>query len=357
MMSSMKNVSSQHKSHCDDADSIFTVGEESVLTIDANGKKKKKKFRKLRKSLSSKRRSLRNLLSDRSNRKKEIKHEGKGEDCGNDLKESTAEITLALDSPYCSTDETNNVRPTSTGESFEEYRRDALDAEPNEIVSPEGDNFSNPPQNIRLLVVDPKSGTFEVLQLALIIDETIVNQLLDEIPKNVTDSSLKNLEFVGIFRFISNDDTDGAILSNDQLLSNHGIKDMDLLVAVPTGVEKSLLHSASKSVLRHPQVVSLLRINENNLENESKDLSEDCIQSGPTSSSDIVERLEEMVDSKHAPVSFFMNEILLKSLVILISALILSVSAIIDVQSNLTSPLSPGDSMEVGEWRRYVFDE
>jgi len=353
----MKNVSSQRNSHWDDADSIFTVGEESLLTIDANGKKKKKKFRKLRKSLSSKRRSLRNLLSERSNRKKEKKHEGKEEDCGNDMKESTAETTLALDSPYCSTDETNNLRSTSTGESSEEYRRDVFNTEPNEIVSPEGDNFSNPLQNIRLLVVDPESGMFEVLQLALIIDETIVNQLLDEIPKNVTGSSLKNLEYVGISRFISNDYIDGDVMSNDQLLSNHGIKDMDLLVAVPTGVEKSLLHNASKSVLSNPQVVSLLAINENNLENESKELSEDFVQSEPTSSSDIVERLEEKVDSKDAPVSFFMNGILLKSLILLISALILSVSAIIDVQRNLTSPLSPGDSMEVGEWRRYAFDE
>lgn len=162
--------------------SVFTYAEESVVGED--GVNKKKKFRKFRKSLSKKRKSIRNLLGG-SQRKLDLCNdvvvEAKGFNNNRLHDEQTTKTKKIIDTTTDSASsgtslDHNNVEATANHEEHADMdlnvSAEAKDFDVKQLSTVREDSKSSvtsvvKTSQILLLIIDPASRRFEVLQLDL----------------------------------------------------------------------------------------------------------------------------------------------------------------------------------------------
>mmetsp|Transcript_26104 Transcript_26104/g.38902 ORF Transcript_26104/g.38902 Transcript_26104/m.38902 type:complete len:459 (-) Transcript_26104:518-1894(-) len=324
--------------------SVFTYAEETVVGED--GVKKKKKFRKLRKSLSKKRKSLRNLLGG-SKRKLDVSDDDVGAKGGssvniNFLNDEQAMrekkmIGTTTDSASSDTSLDRNKGATTNGEDADEDL-DISSGVTNAqqlVTVPEITGGSKPSvasgvktSQIFLLIMDPASRCFEVLQLDLDMEQAIVSDLLHQIPESATDSVLQNVVYCGVCRPYSDTSLDAS-----SSLQASGIQNDDVLIAIPKEMDLNRVHALAEPILTDPDVASVLKL-----------------PPPPPAIKGVKEKSVSFSDDIKAP-QHSRSGSFLRTITLLVTLVMLMTSVLVDVQRKITSPLGPGDSLEVGEWR------
>lgn len=107
-----------------------------------------------------------------------------------------------------------------------------------------------------LLLMDPDTRRFELLQLEFDSLKALVSDVLAQIPISVTEESLRLKSYTGITS------RDGNEWSPEKLLANF-CKGNDILVAVPTGVPAKECARLARPILSDDKVVSMVRNNGN----------------------------------------------------------------------------------------------
>lgn len=102
-----------------------------------------------------------------------------------------------------------------------------------------------------LLLMDPNSRRFELLQLEFDSDKALVSDVLTQIPAAVTEEVLKKQTYGAICG------SDGKEMKSDVLLSEF-CKGNDVLVAVPDGVPASECARLAKPILNDSKVISMV---------------------------------------------------------------------------------------------------
>jgi hypothetical protein len=104
-----------------------------------------------------------------------------------------------------------------------------------------------------LLLMDPDTRRFELLQLEFDSLKALVSDVLAQIPLSVTEESLRLKSYTSITS------RDGVDWSPDKLLSSF-CKGNDILVAVPTGVPAKECARLARPILSDDKVVSMVRL-------------------------------------------------------------------------------------------------
>lgn len=104
-----------------------------------------------------------------------------------------------------------------------------------------------------LLLMDPETRRFELLQLEFDSDKALVSDVLTQIPVAVTEAVLKKQSYVGICG------NAGTEMNSDVLLSEF-CKGNDVLVAVPSGVEASECARLARPILNDEKVINMVSI-------------------------------------------------------------------------------------------------
>lgn len=103
-----------------------------------------------------------------------------------------------------------------------------------------------------LLLMDPDSRRFELLQLEFDSLKALVSDVLAQIPISVTEEALRKQTYTGICG------RDGKEMTPDKLLANF-CKGNDVLVAVPSTVPAKECARLAKPILNDDKVVSMVR--------------------------------------------------------------------------------------------------
>lgn len=115
---------------------------------------------------------------------------------------------------------------------------------------------------IFLLLLQPQSKIFELIQLIYSPNDTTVGQILELIPENATEPSLGSQEYIGLCRPKNHEE----ILDKNKLASEArpGIDSAritlgEILVAIPRGFSGPDVAQLSKQILANPKIVKLLK--------------------------------------------------------------------------------------------------
>lgn len=103
-----------------------------------------------------------------------------------------------------------------------------------------------------LLLMDPETRRFELLQLEFDSDKALVSDVLTQIPVAVTEEVLKKQSYVGICG------SSGTEMNSDILLSEF-CKGNDVLVAVPKEVPASECARLARPILNDEKVINMLK--------------------------------------------------------------------------------------------------
>lgn len=102
-----------------------------------------------------------------------------------------------------------------------------------------------------LLLMDPETRRFELLQLEFDSDKALVSDVLTQIPVAVTEAVLKKQTYVGICGS-SGSEMDSAVLLSEFCKGN------DVLVAVPEGVDASECARLARPILNDDKVINMV---------------------------------------------------------------------------------------------------
>ena len=102
-----------------------------------------------------------------------------------------------------------------------------------------------------LLLMDPETRRFELLQLEFDSDKALVSDVLTQIPVAVTEEVLKNQTYVGICG------SAGSEMGSNVLLSEF-CDGNDVLVAVPSGVPASECARLARPILNDDKVINMV---------------------------------------------------------------------------------------------------
>lgn len=115
---------------------------------------------------------------------------------------------------------------------------------------------------IFLLLLQPESKIFELIQLMYMPNDTTVGNIIEMIPDNATEDSLGSQEYIGLCR----PKTQEEIVNKDILASNTSsgaesarITLGEILVAIPKGYSTSDVAALSKQILANPKIIKLLK--------------------------------------------------------------------------------------------------
>lgn len=103
-----------------------------------------------------------------------------------------------------------------------------------------------------LLLMDPKTRRFELLQLEFDSAKALVSDVLAQIPVSVTEEVLRKQTYTGICG------NDGEPMPPSKLLATF-CKGNEVLVAIPTGVPASECARLAKPILGDDKVISMVR--------------------------------------------------------------------------------------------------
>jgi hypothetical protein len=102
-----------------------------------------------------------------------------------------------------------------------------------------------------LLLMDPETRRFELLQLEFDSLKALVSDVLAQIPVSVTEEALRKQTYTSICG------QDGKEMSPDKLLSNF-CKGNDVLVAIPTGIPAKECARLARPILSDEKVVAMV---------------------------------------------------------------------------------------------------
>jgi len=102
-----------------------------------------------------------------------------------------------------------------------------------------------------LLLMDPETRRFELLQLEFDSDKALVSDVLTQIPVAVTEEVLKQQRYVGI------SGSSGTQMNSAVLLSEF-CKGNDVLVAVPDGVPAVECARLARPILNDDKVIKMV---------------------------------------------------------------------------------------------------
>eukprot|EP00538_Stauroneis_constricta_P006467 CAMPEP_0119548330 /NCGR_PEP_ID=MMETSP1352-20130426/2279_1 /TAXON_ID=265584 /ORGANISM="Stauroneis constricta, Strain CCMP1120" /LENGTH=696 /DNA_ID=CAMNT_0007593567 /DNA_START=134 /DNA_END=2224 /DNA_ORIENTATION=+ len=120
---------------------------------------------------------------------------------------------------------------------------------------------------IFLLLLQPKSKIFELIQIIYNPKDTTIGDMLAMIPKNATEEALGKQEYIGLCRPKERED----LLNMDMLASNVGLSEHtpaaatariklgEILVAIPIGYSGDDVARLSEQILANPKIVKLLK--------------------------------------------------------------------------------------------------
>jgi len=115
---------------------------------------------------------------------------------------------------------------------------------------------------IFLLLLQPKSKIFELIQLLYNPNDTTVGRILDMIPDNATEAALGSQKYIGLCR----PKTQEELLDHELLASEvrPGVPSAkislgEILVAIPDGFTGAQVATLSKQILANPKIVKLLK--------------------------------------------------------------------------------------------------
>lgn len=103
-----------------------------------------------------------------------------------------------------------------------------------------------------LLLMDPETRRFELLQLEFDSDKALVSDVLTQIPVAVTEAVLKRQTYVGI------SGSSGTQMNSSVLLSEF-CRGNDVLVAVPSGIEADECARLARPILNDDKVINMLK--------------------------------------------------------------------------------------------------
>lgn len=104
-----------------------------------------------------------------------------------------------------------------------------------------------------LLLMDPETRRFELLQLEFDSDKALVSDVLTQIPVAVTEDVLKKQNYVGICGSAGSEMNSGILLSEF-------CKGNDVLVAVPDGVAASDCARLARPILNDEKVINMVSL-------------------------------------------------------------------------------------------------
>ena len=102
-----------------------------------------------------------------------------------------------------------------------------------------------------LLLMDPETRRFELLQLEFDSDKALVSDVLTQIPVAVTEEVLKKQSYVGICGSVGTE-------MNAEILLSEFCKGNDVLVAVPDGVAASECARLARPILNDEKVINMV---------------------------------------------------------------------------------------------------
>ena len=108
------------------------------------------------------------------------------------------------------------------------------------------------PLQVVLLLMDPKTRRFELLQLEFDSDKAVVSDVLSQIALSATEESLRTQKYTGVA------DRTGADKASTDLLSGF-CQANDVILAIPEGMKAAECAKLAKPILGDPKVNTMVR--------------------------------------------------------------------------------------------------
>ena len=108
------------------------------------------------------------------------------------------------------------------------------------------------PLQVVLLLMDPKTRRFELLQLEFDSDKAVVSDVLSQIALSATEESLRTQTYTGVA------DRTGAAKASTDLLSSF-CQVNDVILAIPQGMQAAECAKLAKPILGDPKVNNMVR--------------------------------------------------------------------------------------------------
>jgi hypothetical protein len=117
---------------------------------------------------------------------------------------------------------------------------------------------------IFLLLLQPESKIFELIQLIYLPNDTTVGNIISMIPENATEQALGNQEYIGLCRPKTQEEiVDKELLASETSsgveVESAKITLGEILVAIPMGHTGPDVAALSKQILSNPKIVKLLK--------------------------------------------------------------------------------------------------
>jgi len=206
-------------------------------------------------------RSFRGLVTGKSKRdKKKAKEEAASQSQKEDVPASPLSVPETKTKPTISSEVELSAKPivddeTVYGAEFDDASRAAATVTSDTLTKESESEPVGDPIAIVLLLMDPKTRRFELLQLEFDTTKATVSDILQQIPISATEESLRTQSFEIVC------DVEGLEYDHDKRLSNY-LDDNAVIITVPkSNHPNGSEHAAkmAKPILRDPKVQEMLR--------------------------------------------------------------------------------------------------
>lgn len=116
------------------------------------------------------------------------------------------------------------------------------------------------PLQVILLLMDPVTRRFELLQLEFDSNKAVVNDILAQVPHSVTEDALREKEFVAIC------DRNGSELTSTALLNEFCKDEAEVFIGVPKGIPSKECARLARPILSDDKVLYMVRMSLQNLQ-------------------------------------------------------------------------------------------
>jgi len=104
-----------------------------------------------------------------------------------------------------------------------------------------------------LLIMDPKTRRFELLQLEFDPEKALTSDVIAQIKSSATEQVLRDLEYVGIC------DSNGKKLDGAKMLNTYCPEGNEILMALPKGTDAKRCTKLANPILKDPSVLAMLK--------------------------------------------------------------------------------------------------
>jgi hypothetical protein len=184
-----------------------------------------------------------------------------------------------------------------------------------------------PALQVILLLMDPKTRRFELLQLEFDSNKALVSDVIAQIPMSVTEEQLRLQQYDGVC------DRGGMEMIKTMRLSEF-CKTNEVVLAIPSGMSASDCARLARPILADDGVISMLR---------ASGINTDPVPVPPAEQDRDIDDLYEEITEK--AVAAETNSVWISVIIIAIIAIILQ-----GAQMYITAPLRPGSVLQPGMW-------